>query len=126
MAIINKIDNFATITYDGIPINSNTVETLLLVAPTILKAVDKLTANVGDTLTYTITITNLALTTLTNLPFSDTVPSGSNYVDGSFKVNGSTVTPQINNNILTYTIPSVPISGVTTIEFEVTIVGGES
>lgn len=54
MALINKLDNTASVTYNGNSINSNTVTTPLLLAPTILKAVDKLTASVGDTLTFTI------------------------------------------------------------------------
>ena len=73
MAIINRIDNSASITYGGNSINSNTVSTLLLLAPTITKTVDKATANIGDILTYTITITNLSLAALPTLPFTDTI-----------------------------------------------------
>ena len=51
MALINKLDNTASVTYGGNPINSNAVSTVLLLAPTLLKAVDKLTASIGDTLT---------------------------------------------------------------------------
>ncbi|WP_434688211.1 DUF11 domain-containing protein [Hungatella sp. SB206] len=80
MAIINKLDNTASVTYGGSPINSNTVSTVLLIAPTVVKAVDKLTASIGETLTYTVTITNLGLSALTNLPFSDTIPAGATYV----------------------------------------------
>lgn len=68
MAIINKLDNTASVTYGGNPINSNSVSTVLLLQPTLLKAVDKLTASIGDTLTYTITVTNVSLNALTNLP----------------------------------------------------------
>ena len=51
MALINKVDNTASVTYGGSPVNSNSVSTVLLLAPTIVKAVDKLTASIGDTLT---------------------------------------------------------------------------
>lgn len=54
MAIINKLENISSISYGGNTISSNAVSTVLLLPPTILKAVDKLTASIGDTLTYTI------------------------------------------------------------------------
>ncbi len=125
MAIINKIENVASIDYNGTTINSLPAETLLLVLPTILKIVDKAVADIGDTLTYTITVGNVGLTSITNLPFSDEIPEGAEYIDGSFKVNGSTVTPTFSNDTLTYTISSVPPLGVTTIQFQVQVVGGE-
>lgn len=125
MAIINKIDNSASITYGGNSINSNTVSTLLL-APTITKAVDKPTANIGDTLTYTITITNLSLSALPTLPFTDTIAQGMTYNTGSFSVNGSVATPTITGNTLAYTIPAIPSLGTATIQFKTTVVGGSS
>lgn len=123
LALINKVDNTASITYGGNPINSNTVSTVLLLAPTIIKAVDKLTASIGDTLTYTITITNVSLNPLTNLPFTDIIPAGASYVTGSFKVNGADVTPTLTNNTLTYTIPNIPSLGTSTIQFQVKVIG---
>lgn len=125
MAIINRIENAASITYNGQTITSLPAETLLLVLPTILKTVDKAIANIGDTLTYTVTITNLGLTSMNNVPFSDEIPAGSEYVDGSFKLNGSTVTPTITEGVLNYTIPSIGILGTAIIQFQVTAVGGE-
>lgn len=56
MALINKLDNTASITYGFSTINSNTVSTLRLLPPTLLKTVDKLTANINVTLTDTVTI----------------------------------------------------------------------
>ncbi|RGC49151.1 DUF11 domain-containing protein [Absiella sp. AM29-15] len=126
MAIINKIDNSASITYGGNSINSNTVSTLLLLAPTITKAVDKPTANIGDTLTYTITITNLSLSALPTLPFTDTIAQGMTFNTGSFTVNGNTATPTITGTTLAYTIPAIPSLGTATIQFKTTVVGGSS
>ena len=123
MAIINKINNTASIEYGGKTINSLPVETLLLLAPTIVKIVDKPVAAIGETLTYTITITNIAIGSLTNLPFTDTIPAGSNYVTDSFKVNNTTVTPTITAGILSYTIPSIAGMGTAIITFQVKIVG---
>lgn len=124
MALINKIDNTSSLTYGGSTITSNTVSTLLLLPPTLLKTVDKLTANINDTLTYTITITNPTLSDMTNLPFTDTIANGASYVTGSFKVNGTAATPTITGSKLTYTVPTVSALGSTTIIFQVTVVGG--
>lgn len=124
MALINKIDNAASIVYDGATITSNTVETLLSLPPTIVKVVDKLTAKVGDTLVYTITVTNVALSAITNVPFTDSIADGATYVTDSFKVNGTAATPTVTNKTLTYTIPSITALGIATIQFQVTVVGG--
>ncbi len=125
MALINKVENTASITYDGNPVNSNSVQTLLLLPPTILKAVDKPLASVGQVLTYTVTVTNVALGELTNLPFTDALPEGTTYVADSFKVNGTAATPTVTGNTLTYTIPQIAALGVATLQFQVTIVGGD-
>ena len=116
MALINKLDNTASVTYGGNPINSNTVSTVLLLAPTLLKAVDKLTASIGDTLTYTVTVTNVGLNALTNLPFTDTIPAGATFVAGSFTVNGAAATPTVTSNTLTYTIPNIASLGTASIQ----------
>lgn len=126
MALINKLDNSASITYGGNPINSNTVSTVLLLAPTIVKAVDKLTASIGDTLTYTVTVTNVALNALSNLPFSDTLPAGTTFVTGTFTVNGSAATPTVTSSTLTYTIPTIPALGTAVLQFQAKIVGGST
>lgn len=125
MALINNIENQAEVLYDGVPVQSNTVSTILLLPPTLLKTVDKLIASIGDELTYTIVITNVALQALTNLPFSDVIPAGTEYVNASFTVNGTPQTPTIASGTLSYTIPNIGILGVATITFRVLVVGGE-
>lgn len=124
MAIINKLENIASLSYGGTTINSNPVDTLLLLAPTIVKTVDKLTASIGDTLTYTIVITNVGLSPIDKLPLTDVLPAGSTFVSGSFTVNGTVATPTLTANTLTYTIPSIDALGVTTITFQTKVVGG--
>lgn len=126
MAIINTLSNSASVTYGGSPVNSNTVVTALLLAPTVVKAVDKLTASIGDTLTYTVTVTNLSTTPLTNLPFSDALPAGSTYVTDSFKVNATAATPTVTGNTLTYTIPTIAALGSAVLQFQVKVVGGST
>lgn len=126
MAVINKLENSASITYGGNTITSNAVDTLLLLAPTILKAVDKLTASIGDTLTYTVTVTNVGLSAITNLPFTDVLPAGSTFVTDSFTVNGAQATPTLTTNTLTYTIPNIAALGSAAIQFQVKVVGGST
>lgn len=123
MAIINKLENIASVTYEGSVIKSNSTATLLLLAPTVVKSVDKAIASIGETLTYTVVITNLGLNTITNLPFSDTIAAGSSYVTSSFTLNNSEAAPTLSADILTYTIPSIPALGTATLQFQVKIVG---
>lgn len=124
MALINSIDNQASITYGGATINSNTASTLLLLPPLIIKVADLLVANIGDSITYTITITNVGLTSITNLPFSDIIPAGAEYIVDSFKLNDSQVSPTFTDNTLTYNIASIGPLGIATISFQVEIIGG--
>ncbi len=125
MAIINRIENTASVTFDGAPVNSNSVETLLLLAPTVLKVVDKLTASLGEALTYTVTVTNVGLTEIIDLPFTDILPAGTIYVEDSFTVNSSAATPDLTGNTLTYTVPSIAALGTAVIGFQVEVVGGD-
>ncbi len=123
MAVINKIDNIASIEYGGKTINSLPAETLLLLAPTIVKLVDKPVAAIGETLTYTITIANIAIGSISSLPFTDAIPAGCSYVPDSFKVNNSAVTPTITAGVLSYTIPTIAGLGTAVITFQVKVIG---
>lgn len=125
MSIINQIINTSEILYGGDTITSNPTSTLLLLPPLIVKLVDKAIANIGDNLTYTITITNVGLTSLTNVIFSDDIPNGTEYVVGSFQVNGSPATPTITGDTLSYTIPTILPPGTAIVSFSVIIIGGE-
>lgn len=126
MALINKVDNTASIVYGGNTIKSNTVSTLLLLAPTVLKSVDKLNAAIGETLTYTVTITNPSLAEITNVAFSDAIASGAEYVAGSFKVNGTAATPTVTNSTISYTVASIASLATATIAFQAKVVGGSA
>lgn len=129
MAIINQLVNAASVTVDGSVVTSLPVTTLLQLAPTIVKSVDiTVGAKVGDTLTYTVVLTNLNLSAISNAEFSDALPEGCEYVTGSFKVNGTTATPTYTaaTRLLTYTFAPIAALGVATITFQVEIIGGES
>jgi len=125
MVAINRLDNTASILFDGDTINSNSVETLLALAPTISKSVDSPTASIGDILTYTVTITSISLLTISNLLFTDVIPEGATYVEDSFTVNSVAATPTLTGNTLTYTIPTILGLALATISFQVEVVGGD-
>ncbi|MGW5980397.1 DUF7507 domain-containing protein [Bacillus mycoides] len=95
----NPIANSATASYTFIadpnaPIvsrtaTSNTVFTTINTA-TILssKQVDKSFSHIGDTLTYTVTLTNNGNSSAQNVIFTDTVPSGTTFIANTFSING--------------------------------------
>jgi large repetitive protein len=57
--------------------------------PTGVKTVDKAIAKVGDILTYTVLLSNTAGTAnADNVFFTDTVPPGTSFVTGSFRIDG--------------------------------------
>ncbi|WP_040329924.1 DUF7507 domain-containing protein, partial [Clostridium ihumii] len=91
----NPMPNTATIDYQylvnpngtptGVTGNSNTVETAvgdILVN----KLVDKAFADLGDTITYTVTVNNPGVASISNVLFTDALPSGTSYVNGSLTV----------------------------------------
>ena len=117
MALINRLDNSASVSFEGTSILSNTVST-------VAKAVDKLSASIGETLTYTVTISNVSLTALSDLPFTDTLPQGCAYLTDTFKVNDVSAVPTVAGSTLSYTIPSVPAAGSAVITFQVQVTGG--
>lgn len=87
---------------------SNTVVTTVnrasITSGDILKTVDKLGATVGDTLTYTISVTNTGNIAATNVTLHDTVPNGTTFVPGSIKINGSPGTGNPTTGIVMGTI----------------------
>ncbi|MGR4031630.1 DUF11 domain-containing protein, partial [Bacillus sp. ZZQ-131] len=85
-----------------------------------LKTVDLTSVTIGDILTYTTTLTNTGNTDATAVVFTDNIPDGTTFIDGSVLVNNI---PQLNANpsagILVGTITpntSIPVT------FSVTVV----
>lgn len=84
-----------------------------------LKSVDLTQAVLGDTLTYTIIITNNSPTiATTNVIFTDPIPNGTTYVLGSATVNGS---PAVGDPATGITIGNLGTSTSVTVEFQVDI-----
>ncbi|MGW5952276.1 DUF7507 domain-containing protein [Bacillus mycoides] len=95
----NPIANSATASYTFIAdpnapivsrnVTSNTTFTTINTA-TILssKQVDKAFSHIGDTLTYTVALTNNGNSSAQNVIFTDTVPSGTAFIANTFSING--------------------------------------
>lgn len=108
------------VTIDGQTVNfsSNTITASLLDinSITLVKSQDKALVVSGGTINYTIVITNLNLTPISNFTFADAIPAGMTYATGTFKVNTAVQTPTIAGQNLSYVISSLAL-GVTTITF---------
>ncbi|WP_154698518.1 beta strand repeat-containing protein, partial [Bacillus cereus] len=128
---VNPTPNTANIVYDFIfnpdfaPIQKSTTSNTTFVqindADIVsLKTVDLTSVTIGDVLTYTTTLTNTGNTDATALVFTDNIPGGTTFIDGSVLVNNI---PQLNANpstgILLGTIaPNISIP----VTFSVTVV----
>lgn len=85
----------------------------------VTKIVDKAFANIGDSLTYTVTFTNTGTAFANDLIFVDTVPKGTIFNIGSLSINGSlTTTTPLSPGIL---IGDIGPGVSTTISFKVNI-----
>lgn len=113
---VNKATGSFSISGTNYNVESNIVTAELLLSITMVKSQSLLIVNSGDTQTYTIVITNPNIFTVDNFAFSDIIPAGMSYVTGTFKINGTVVTPTISGNTISRTINPLAI-GVTTVTF---------
>ncbi|UPK46544.1 DUF7507 domain-containing protein [Paenibacillus pabuli] len=93
-----QLSNFATSTFtftppDGRTLTGNAASNTLtfpVSSPNVavVKSTPSTAAAVGDTVTYSILITNSGIAPVNNIQFSDPIPSGATFVTGSVTVNG--------------------------------------
>lgn len=86
---------------------------------TVVKSADKEFVEVGDTLTYTVVVTNTGTVTVDNVIFTDTPPVGTTFIPNSFRINGA-VQPGANPSV-GVNIGSIPPGGSKTVSFGVTV-----
>lgn len=83
-----------------------------------VKQEDVSNAFIGDTVNYTITITNTGNTTANQIVMTDTIPVGTVFVPNSVQVNGVTQTginPETNGVV----IPTLPVGGTANVTFKI-------
>jgi len=86
---------------------------------TVVKSVDKEFATKGETLTYTVTITNKGNVDIKDLFFTDSIPQGTTFVENSVFINGNNVTayrPDIG-----YSLANLKPDESATTSFQVTV-----
>lgn len=95
---VNPIFNVARVDYEFFPFagypatgfsNSNPVAVFIIARDlTVVKSVDKEFTVKGDILTYTSTVTNTGSIPVTDVMFTDDIPAGMTFVDGSVYIDG--------------------------------------
>ena len=127
---MNEITNLAEIEYQyrinpsgpdlDSSIESNETEVdLVLGELNMVKSVDKLYATIGDVLTYTVQIDNIGNILVSNVIFTDVIPTGATFVTGSVTVDG---TPQPSYNPNTgFDLGIMLIGADITVTFQATV-----
>jgi uncharacterized repeat protein (TIGR01451 family) len=99
---------------------SNTVTTNVVLGKlTALKVVDKPIATIGDTLAYTVTLTNVGNVIDNEVFFQDTPSQGVTFVAGSVKINN--VSQPSYNPTVGFSLGDIGIGNVVTVQFTVTV-----
>lgn len=94
-------------------ISFNEIEVPLFVP---VKSVDRQEANVGETVRFTVTLTNTCQSPLTRLFFQDPVPEGLSFVPGSVAVNG--ISEPAFDPVFGFPLPDVPGGQTVTVTFD--------
>lgn len=121
-----NIENIASIVYPD-SLASDTAYTLIVKQPPpipeleIAKQVDSARAYAGDTLTYTITVTNIGETIAAELMLNDAIPEYTEYVEGSVDAAGSY---DIYSNSLNWPIVSLEPEETAEFSFKAKIIEG--
>ncbi|KAA6448396.1 DUF11 domain-containing protein [Bacillus cereus] len=117
----SDIINIAGVTADNSePATSNQVVTTVNHASLVtVKTVSQNFADIGDILTYNVTLVNTGNISADNINFTDPIPNGTTFVPNSVSVNGAPLPGA--NPALGFNIGSIPPSGFTTVSFQVTV-----
>lgn len=85
----------------------------------VVKSTDKSYAEIGETVTYTVKITNSGTIVANNVIFKDLPPSGTTFIPGSVTLNG---VPIPGNPAGGINIGSIPVGTTVTVAFKVNVV----
>lgn len=101
---------------------ASNIVTIPVSAPnvSVVKSVNAIDAVVGDTLTYTVVVTNNGFEPVNNVLLSDPIPAGTQLVPGSVTVDG---TARPNDNPATgVALPAIAAGASSTVTFQVVVV----
>jgi len=121
------ITSQAIVQADGTLPNIETAEALFVDAASVgavsgTKVVDKAQANIGDTLTYTIRVSNNSGSTATNLQVVDPIPQDVSFVNGSLTIPAiGTAAYDSANRRVNWQIPALAASQAVTISLKATV-----
>jgi uncharacterized repeat protein (TIGR01451 family) len=116
VVVVNKNEAEVAGVYNGRSFNATDEATVYISALNLEKTVDKSTAQIGDTLLYTLAYENRGATTTNNAYIKDAIPLGTTFVSAS---NGGTYTGA--NNTVSWTLGDVAPSATDTVTFMVTV-----
>ncbi|WP_422661105.1 DUF7507 domain-containing protein [Paenibacillus sp. EC2-1] len=116
--------NFTFTPPDGRLLTGSAVSNLVTVpvsAPnvSVTKSTVSTAATVGDTIIYSTAVTNSGIETVNNVQFTDIIPSGSAFVNGSVTING-TAAPSA-NPLSGISLGSINPGATTTVVFSITV-----
>lgn len=103
---------------NGLSISNPVITQLVNTSLNVVKSVDKGFANIGDTLTYTITVTNNGDVTANNVTLTDIPPNDTTFVSGSVTING---TPTLFNPSIGIPLGNISAGGSVIITFKVNV-----
>ncbi|WP_443147076.1 DUF7507 domain-containing protein [Paenibacillus sp. HWE-109] len=125
-----QLSNQATAVYTYSPPDgrqlSGSVSSNILVIPvsspnvTVVKSTNVIDAIAGDTITYTVVVTNAGIEAVNNVVVTDPIPNGTLFIAGSVVVNG--ISRPTYNPGTGIPIGTIPVAGSVTVTFEVTVV----
>ena len=115
---INQATSAINIDGQELAFSSNTVTSELLddTVLTLVKTQNSSIVASGGTITYTIVISNLSLSNLSDFTLEDIIPTGMSYRPVTFEVNGTAQTPTVSGQFLTYRFATLPV-GETIVTF---------
>ncbi|MEG1703138.1 MAG: DUF3794 domain-containing protein, partial [Niameybacter sp.] len=94
---------------------------ITVVSLKLVKTADEATVSLGDTVTYTVMLTNTGEVPVSGVVFTDQLPAQMNFVEGSFTLNG-----QVVNNVdlaVGIIIPSIGVGQTITLKYQAEVTG---
>lgn len=125
------LTNTASMSYTNVNTNTSVnvsggSQTITVVEPSVVidKSVTPASANVGDTVTYHITVTNTSTVTAYNVLAQDTLPTGLTYVPNSLQVvSGSAIVTDTAAPLMEWLIESLAGGAKVEVEFQAVLDG---